>query len=690
VVYLEINLSLGFISYLTCASLFLFFFVIYFISFQQAKKGRTFLLLIAVTLIWSALLTLSQIETSNAFKMVIASELIRYFTWFYVLQSAAGHYHKNPFSLKGTISLSPQNIILIFIVCLVTLALNSFFIEWFNIKNPVFIQLFWLMVFSIIGLILVEQLFRNTTPSSRWMISFLCLSAGAIFIYDFFVFSNALIVGTLNYEFWSARGLVNVFIIPTLLIAATRNPVLSANIHISRQFVYHSAALLSTGVYLIVVSSLGYYVKEMGGEWGKVLQVTFLFASALLLVVLFFSPNVKASVKRYLSYSFRNKYDYRKEWDRFSKTLLTHDPELSLYKRSLQAIAQIVDAEGAELWIKDNTDFLYKASWGGKSEPGNSESSDSELIQVINEKQQLFTRDEFIKLTIGEKINDHWYVQSDSSWLIVPLWINSELFGFVHLRQSIFKSELDMEDIDLINTVAHHVSLSLFLKETDTALQLAQKFKDMNQMTTFLVHDLKTVLSQLSLLVENAETHKKNPAFIDDMIKTVGHTTQKMQRLMQLIKNPGQKVDTSDLTLLTTLWSISDSLQHSQIQPTIVNVNNLNPIIKANQEQLYSSLKNLVQNAVDSCNKNGRVTIELNSVINQKLSVHISDTGKGMTDEFILDQLFRPFYSTKGVSGMGMGAYQSREFFRSIGGDLKVHSEVNVGTQFKILMPVQA
>ena len=670
--------------------MFLLFLAIYFISFQQGKKGRPFLLLIGATLIWSGLLTLSQIEASNAFKMVIASELIRYFTWFYVLQSAAGHYHKNPFSLKVTLSLSPQNIVLIFVFCLITFAFNNYFIEWFNLKSPVFIQIFWLMAFSIIGLILVEQLYRNTTPSSRWMVSFLCLSAGAIFIYDFFVFSNALLIGALNYEFWSARGLVNVLIIPTLLIAATRNPVLSANIHISRQFVFHSAALLSAGVYLIVVSSLGYYVNETGGEWGKVLQVTFLFASALLLVVLFFSPNVKASVKRYLSYSFRNKYDYRKEWDRFSKTLLTHDPELSIYKRSLQAIAQIVDAEGAELWVKDKNDFLFKASWGGKSEPLNSESIDSELIKAINEKQQLFTRVEFLKLTSERIINDHWFVQSDSSWLIVPLWINSELFGFVHLRQSIFKSELDIEDIDLINTVAHHVSLSLFLKETDTALQLAQKFKDMNQMTTFLVHDLKTVLSQLSLLVENSDAHKDNPAFVDDMIKTVGHTTQKMQRLMQLLKNPEQKVNASDMVLLPILWSISDSLQHNPIQPAIVNVNNLNPIIKANQEQLYSSLKNLVQNAVESCNKNGTVTIELSSVIKQKLMIHISDTGKGMTHEFILNNLFKPFYSTKGVSGMGMGAYQSREFFRSIGGDLNVHSEVNVGTQFKILIPVQA
>jgi putative PEP-CTERM system histidine kinase len=689
VIQLEINLSLGFISYLASAILFLFVLVIYFVGFQQGRKGRPFLLLIAATLIWSSLLTLSQIDASSAFEMVIVSELIRYFTWFYVLQSAAGLYQENPFRFKITLAFSPLNIVLIFLVCLATLALNDVLVEWFDLANAVFIQIFWLMLFSIIGLILVEQLFRNTTPSSRWLVSFLCLSAGAIFIYDFFVFSNALLIGTLDYEFWSARGLVNVFIIPTLLIAATRNPVLASNIHISRQFVYHSATLFGAGVYLIVMSILGYYVKETGGEWGKVLQVTFLFASLLLLTVLFFSPNVKARVKRYLSYSFRNKYDYREEWNRFSRTLLTHDPELSLDRRALQAISQIVDAEGSELWIKDNKHYVYKAFWGGKSEPGDSEPGDSELIQIIKEKRQLLTRDDFLKLVSDKDTKDHWFACSETSWLIVPLWINSDLFGFVHLRESIFNSELDIEDVELLNTVAHQVSLSLFLKETDTALQQAQKFSDMNQMTTFLIHDLKTVLSQLSLLVENSEAHKHNPAFVDDMINTVLHTTQKMHRLMQLLKNPGQKEEVSAQALLETFGAILESFRHNPIQPTLINHHNLNPIIKVNQKRFFSAMENIVQNAVESCDKNGEVKVELQSIVNQKLMIHISDNGKGMTQDFILERLFRPFDSTKGVSGMGMGVYQSREFLRSIDGELSVRSEVNVGTQFTIEIPVQ-
>ncbi len=688
-IQLEINLSLGFISYLTSAILFLFVLVIYFVGFQQGSKGRPFLLLIAATLIWSSLLTLSQIDASSAFEIVIVSELIRYFTWFYVLQSAAGLYQENPFRLKITQAFSPLNIVLIFLVCVATLALNDVLVEWFDLANAVYIQIFWLMLFSIIGLILVEQLFRNTTPSSRWLVSFLCLSAGAIFIYDFFVFSNALLIGTLDYEFWSARGLVNVFIIPTLLIAATRNPVLASNIHISRQFVYHSTTLFGAGVYLIVMSILGYYVKETGGEWGKVLQVTFLFASLLLLTVLFFSPNVKARVKRYLSYSFRNKYDYREEWNRFSRTLLTHDPELSLERRALQAISQIVDAEGSELWIKDNKHYVYKAFWGGKSEPGDSEPGDSKLIQTIKQKRQLLTRDDFLKLLSDKDTKDHWFAYSDTSWLIVPLWINSDLFGFVHLRESIFHSELDIEDLDLLNTVAHQVSLSLFLKETDTALQQAQKFSDMNQMTTFLIHDLKTVLSQLSLLVENSEAHKHNPVFIDDMIKTVLHTTQKMHRLMQLLKNPGQKEDATARAILETFDVLLEGFQHNSILPTIVNHHNLNPIVKVNQKRFFSAMENIVRNAVESCDKNGEVKIELQSIVNQKLMIHISDNGKGMTQDFILERLFRPFDSTKGVSGMGMGVYQSREFLRSIDGELSVRSEVNVGTQFTIEIPVQ-
>ena len=687
---MEIHFSLGFISYLTSGLLFLFILTIYFIGFHTATKGKSFLLLVLTTLCWSFLLTLSQIGPSIAFEMVAISELLRYFTWFYVIQSAMGLFaaeHTYKFDARNLVS--PFNTVILVIISLITLGFNDFLATMLNLESSIAIQIAWMLVFSIFGLILVEQLFRNASGDNRLSINLLCISAGSIFIYDFFVFSNALLVQEIDYEFWSARGIVNVLIVPTLLVAAVRNPELAPNIHISRQFIFHSTTLLATGFYLVVMAGMGYYVRELNVEWGKTLQASFLFAALLLLVVLFFSASIKTKVKRYLVHSFRNKYDYREEWNRFSRTILTYDPDQSLFKRAIQAIAQIVDSKEGTLWMRDGDQYNIKACWGREVyDPGHL-MGDSKLLQVLRKNKSLISRAELIALSAKGDDDSHWIVQTENCWFIMPLWVNNELFGFVILAQPAIHTELDLEDVDLLNTVAHHVSMSLFSKETDLALQQAQKFSDMNQMTAFLVHDLKTVLSQLSLLVENSKIHRDNPDFIDDMINTVAHTTQKMQTLMQLLRNPEARDEFNTKPANEIFEAIVCSFGHHRIQPRIINKSHLNPLIHVNQNKLYSSIKNIVQNAVESVDRNGEVDIVLDSISNNILNVSITDNGKGMTQEFIAEKLFTPFDSTKGVSGMGVGAFQSREFFRSIGGDLQVKSNQNTGTCFTIKIPIK-
>ena len=66
----------------------------------------------------------------------------------------------------------------------------------------------------------------------------------------------------------------------------------------------------------------------------------------------------------------------------------------------------------------------------------------------------------------------------------------------------------------------------------------------------------------------------------------------------------------------------------------------------------------------------------------------VSDTGEGMDEAFIRDHLFRPFDSTKGTQGMGIGAYQMRETIRSMGGHVEVNSEPKSGTVVTISLQV--
>jgi putative PEP-CTERM system histidine kinase len=241
----------------------------------------------------------------------------------------------------------------------------------------------------------------------------------------------------------------------------------------------------------------------------------------------------------------------------------------------------------------------------------------------------------------------------------------------------------------LLNTVAHHVSLALFLKEADTQLQQSQRFKDLNQMTAFLVHDLKTVFSQLSLLVENANTHKANPEFVDDMISTVSHTTQKMQRLLEQLRDPEREITLTRFALTPLLEEIGGSYRS---MPAGLQLNlkfEEKPLVRGDRSQLYSAIKHIVQNGFEAVARNGSVEISGKDLNRQAVEIVIEDNGEGMTAEFIRDRLFKPFESTKGVSGMGVGVYQSREYIRSIGGEIDVISEPGNGTRFTITLPVE-
>jgi signal transduction histidine kinase len=70
--------------------------------------------------------------------------------------------------------------------------------------------------------------------------------------------------------------------------------------------------------------------------------------------------------------------------------------------------------------------------------------------------------------------------------------------------------------------------------------------------------------------------------------------------------------------------------------------------------------------------------------------IEIRDDGQGMTADFVRNRLFRPFDTTRGNAGMGIGMYESREFIRQLGGDIQVESEPGKGTIISLRIPAAA
>jgi signal transduction histidine kinase len=94
-----------------------------------------------------------------------------------------------------------------------------------------------------------------------------------------------------------------------------------------------------------------------------------------------------------------------------------------------------------------------------------------------------------------------------------------------------------------------------------------------------------------------------------------------------------------------------------------------------------------VRNAQDATPSAGRIEVRLGAD-GGMARIEVEDTGCGMDPDFIRSELFKPFRSTKGAKGMGIGAYQIRETLRAAGGDVEVLSEVGKGTTVRMSLPL--
>jgi signal transduction histidine kinase len=121
--------------------------------------------------------------------------------------------------------------------------------------------------------------------------------------------------------------------------------------------------------------------------------------------------------------------------------------------------------------------------------------------------------------------------------------------------------------------------------------------------------------------------------------------------------------------------------------PIYVKVN-LSAIVRANRQRLASALEHIVHNAQDATGKQGWVSVRLKVVDDAWAWVEIEDNGAGMSEDFIANLLFKPFETTKGLTGMGIGAYESREYARALGGDLSVTSGSGMGSLFIFKIPL--
>jgi putative PEP-CTERM system histidine kinase len=550
-------------------------------------------------------------------------------------------------------------------------------------------QLMSALGLAVLGLVLAEQVFRNTEPDARWSTKPLCLGLGTIFAFDLYLYAEAVLLGRLDPDARAIRPLVHLLLVPFVFMAVRRTADWSRGLQVSRRAVFYSTALLLAGGYLLFIAAVGYYVRYFGGDWGRALQIGLIFASAVALLTLILSASLRARVRVFIGkHFFSYRYDYREEWLAFTAALASNTSPQGVGVLVVRALANLLECPAGSLWTRDPTGAHYQqtASWN-VPQLDTQLPVDSSLPAFLQARAWLIDVDEYRRSPAAyEQLSlPPWLLDSDKAWTLIPLLEGEQLLGWVMLAPPRTPVELDWETRDLVKTASRQAAGYLAQMQATEALLESRKFDAFNRMSAFVVHDLKNIVTQLSLMLKNAQRLKDNPEFQQDMLLTVESSLERMRRLMLQLREgaaPPEGARGVDLKGVVAKLAQRAAETGRSIEVQVDG----QPATRGHEDRLERVLGHLVQNALDATPASGRVWLKVGRYSGQ-VRVEIGDNGQGMSEDFVRTKLFKPFSSTK-RSGMGIGSYESAQYIREIGGSIEVDSAPGRGTVMAILLPL--
>jgi len=678
----------GFASYATASAVYALLAFLLCTSWRGRVQGGLLLLAVVVSIAWTVLAALSNSYEAISLKHLLAIEVLRNTAWTAFLWALLRYTRAEQKSLLLRLLVAAY-----LGLCITTVAaeLLPIVAKFFNDFLSFDFRILSHILQAIVGLFLVEQVFRRTQLESRWAVKFLCVGLGGLFVYDFVLFAEAMLLGRIDTDLWEARGAINALIVPFIAVSAARNPQWSVDIFVSRSVVFHTTALLATGGYLLIMAVVGYYLRDFGGTWGRQGQIIFVTGALLALLILMFSGRIRARIKVFFNqHFFAYKYDYRKEWLDLNRALVDAETTESLREGCIKALSDIVESAGGALWVKrDDGSYCLVHERNTHILQMDRILPEDSLVAFLQGQQWVVELPEYKRSPehYGDLELNHWSSAIEGMWLVVPLVQQGELFGFIVLVNARVMRAINWEDHDLLKTVGQQLANYLALMEASESLAHARQFEAYNRLSAFVVHDLKNLVAQLSLVVTNAERHRDNPEFIDDAIDTMANSVDKMNRLLaQLRKGDIEAASEKAVDVYDALVNVVAQQKNQQPKAEINNADE-DVYLLLNRDKLIAVLGHLVDNAQEATEDDGWVKINLYKTNNQAI-IEIEDSGRGMDTQFVRERLFRPFDTTKGNAGMGIGVFEARQFVEQQGGRIEVQSQPGKGSKFILKLPL--
>lgn len=538
------------------------------------------------------------------------------------------------------------------------------------------------------ALVLLHNLYFGAAPETRDALRWSAVGLAGLWAFELnhYVVAYLGVGATAGLD--ALRGLIAGLMAIPMVIGAS-NGLAGRRFMASHSVTFQTLSLLVIGAYLLLMTGTAQLLASIGGNFGRLAEIGFLVAAATVAMLWLPSRRLRGWLRvTALKHLFQHRYDYREEWMRFARTISQPvDGHGDLYQRAAKAMADIVDSSAAILFLPgDDGQLREVASWKwseGRDEilvlpwdfPGRFEGED-----YILEIDQLRARP-----AVGIPGLPDALLNMPEAWVLVPLVHFDRVCGAVLIAKPDQQRALDWEDFDLLKVVGRQLASYIAEHESHSALMESAQFDDFNRRIAFVIHDIKNLASQLSLLARNAEKHAENPEFRQDMLVTLRNGSDKLTQLLGRLGRYGTPtgIEPREIDLVALARGVVSRFE--AVHPVaLVRASPCRVLVDA--DGLEQALVHLVQNAIDASAPDIPVSLDL-STDGLLAKLEIIDSGCGMDADFVRHRLFKPFVSSRD-GGFGIGAYEARELVRAMGGRLDVQSRPGIGTRFSITMPL--
>jgi putative PEP-CTERM system histidine kinase len=485
-----------------------------------------------------------------------------------------------------------------------------------------------------------------------------------------------------------------------LAYSFARYPFWEIKISVSRKIVFGCLSASGLIIYLAISGSVLDVLRVVQPHSLDILLPFTGFFLVAVLLATYLSPRVKTAAASFITRNFfRNKYEYRDLWMKFSQRSSGSLNLADLLPKVSELIAEAMFVRQVAVWLRspNSHSFALAHCFDGGSVDGTGSftlrlnhpprAGHLEAIypvpkQVTNESARAFAFDNvqaIKRLGIAR---------------LATVTNGGEIVGLLGVGEELGGKGKDPspEDDRFLSSISNQIGHLIVNYKLSEELLLAREWESFNRFASFVVHDLKNLATLQSMTLENGKRFNSNREFISDAFATFQETTEKMINLIaSLSVQRGQfSLKQQPVNILEVIASTFDDLKLDQRNGlklvTAFPPKEKTPIISGDRELLQKAFTNLLLNAIQSLPKGeGAVEVTVSEPYQGRITAAIKDTGCGIPSEQ-LKSLFHPFQTTK-KHGTGIGLCHTRSIIEVHGGQIRIESQVNAGTKVEVELP---